>query len=95
MSTREVHLELLLGRRVRDSEGKPVGRLEEVRADRVDQECLVREFHVGPHALLERLSVGLARTFGGPRHAATVIPWDKLDLSDPEHPRLTCRASEL
>jgi hypothetical protein len=23
------------------------------------------------------------------------VPWDKLDLSDPEHPRLTCPIAEL
>ena len=32
MTTREIHLELLLGKPVLDSTGKAVGRIEEVRA---------------------------------------------------------------
>ena len=95
MNPREVHLELLLSRRVRDVNGRPVGRLEEVRADRIGLECVVREYHIGPYALLERLSVGFVRAFRGPRHAAIIVPWDRLDLTDPVHPRLTCRADEL
>jgi hypothetical protein len=43
MTAREVHLELLLGRRVRDSRGRAAGRIEEVRADREDLDCIVRE----------------------------------------------------
>ncbi len=89
MSTREVHLELLLGCLVRDSEGRPVGRIEEIEADRVDLVCLVKEFHLGPHALGERLAVPLLRALGRRRQPVRV-PWDLLDWSDPAHPRLTC-----
>lgn len=38
MATREIHLELLLGKRVLDLEGKPIGRIEEVRAEQQGDE---------------------------------------------------------
>jgi len=83
-----VHLELLIGRKVRDSEGRVLGRIEEVHADRVDQECVVREYHLGPGALLERLSVTAGRIFRGAGPRAMVLRWDELDLTDPMRPRL-------
>ncbi|HJP57833.1 MAG TPA: hypothetical protein VJ847_12500 [Gemmatimonadales bacterium] len=89
MTTGEVHLELLLGRLVRDSDGRPVGRIEEIEAERVDLLCLVKEFHLGPHALGERLAVPVLHAFGRARKPLRV-PWDLLDFSDPAHPRLTC-----
>lgn len=95
MAPREIHLELLLGRKVRDSRGRPAGRIEEVAADRQDLDCVVREFHLGPHALLERLSLPLMRIVRGPRHGIRRVPWDRLDLSDPAQPRLTCPLDEL
>lgn len=93
--TREVHLELLLGRKVRDASGRPAGRIEEVLADREDLDCLVREFHLGPHALVERLSLPLVRLFRGRSHGLRRVPWDRLDLSDPVHPRLLGTIEEL
>ncbi len=101
-SKNEVKLELLLGRRVVDVDGVRVGRIEEVLAEREGDELLVTEFHVGTYGLLERLSIfhigtGLLRYLGG--HAMSAkphrIPWEKIDLSDPEHPRLTCSIAEL
>ena len=35
MTTGEVHLELLLGRLVRDSDGRPGGRIEDIEAERL------------------------------------------------------------
>jgi sporulation protein YlmC with PRC-barrel domain len=98
----EVKLELLLGRRVTDVNGEAVGRIEEVLADRAGDELLVTHFLVGRYGLFERFSVlhigiGLLSYLGGRAQSAHPhrIPWDKLDLSDPEHPRLTCRLDEL
>lgn len=92
--TKEIHLELLIGKRVRDVAGRAAGRIEEVRADRVDLECVISEFHLGSGALLERLSAPVLRVMG---HQPKVrrVPWDKLDLTDPDHPRLTCTFEEL
>jgi hypothetical protein len=95
VSATEIHLELLLGRKVHDSRGRPVGRIEEVAAAREDLECVVEEFHLGPHALLERLSLPLVRLFRGRGHGIRRVACEHLDLSDPMHPRLTCTLEEL
>src|ERR1700760_1314747 len=98
----EVKLELLIGRRVVDVDGLFVGRIEEVLAEREGDQLLVTEYHVGTQGLFERFSVygigaRLLRYLGARANSAHPhrIPWDKLDLSDSEHPRLTCAAGEL
>jgi sporulation protein YlmC with PRC-barrel domain len=101
MEPRELHLELLLGRQVHDTTGKPVGRIEEVWAEQQGQDWVIQEYLVGSTAILERLSVwtiglkllhllGASQLFSGWR-----VPWNKLDLSDPEHPRLNCTLEQL
>jgi hypothetical protein len=91
----ERHLELLLGRRVHAQDGRVIGRIEEFHAEREDDYYVVTEYHVGPAALVERLSV---RHFGftlpGRVHGYRVR-WDQLDLDDPDHPRLTCPVEEI
>ena len=69
-------------------------------ADPRGGDLAVTEYHLGAYAALERLSASLIgwatlglfrpRQGGGRR-----VPWDKLDLSDPEHPRLSCPVAEL
>lgn len=100
MAGREVHLELLLGREVFDSEGEAVGRIEEVVARREGGEWVVEEYWVGTSALLYRLSAGgaaraLLGLFASKRHAGYRVPWDRLDLSQPERLRLDCARGEL
>jgi len=101
MRANECRLELLLGRRVLDVEGKLVGRIEEVVAEYRDGEYLVREFHVGTFAVLERLGGGmlgngLLRLIGGDRvHDGYVIPWKLMDLTDADHPRVTVAKDDL
>jgi sporulation protein YlmC with PRC-barrel domain len=102
MTKDEVKLELLLGRRVVDINGARAGRIEEVLADRDGDELLVTHYLVGRYGLFERFSilhvgVGLLRYLGSRAHSAHPhrIPWDKMDLSDPEHPRLSCSIDEL
>ena len=98
---RERRVELLLGRRVLDPDGASVGRIEEIVADFAGDECLVRAYLVGHHALAERLGGGrlvraLAALLGGGRgYEARAVPWDAMDLSDPERPRCTVRRAEL
>jgi hypothetical protein len=95
----EVHVELLLGKQVVDASGHAVGRIEELIADRRPEGWFVREIHLGPEALLERLAVSASSLpFLGALHRFVTlrrVPWDRLDLSAPEQPRLTCRIDEL
>lgn len=97
----EIQVELLLGRRVFAISGKSVGHLEEIRAEIREGEWFVQEFLVGSYALFERLAaweIGRAvlRLFGAKRkHGGYRVPWDKIDLSDAERPRLVCSVKEL
>jgi hypothetical protein len=98
--TREVRLELLVGREVRDVEGRTAGRIEEVRADRVAEECHVRDYLLGPAAVGTRLldgflALGFVRALGARPRPPRAAPWHVMDLRDPEHPRLTVRCDEL
>jgi hypothetical protein len=62
---------------------------------------MIHEYLVGSTAVLERLSawhlgLGLLKLLGARKLPNGYrIPWDKLDLTHPEHPRLTCTKSEL
>jgi hypothetical protein len=91
----EARVELLLGKKVHAPDGRVVGRIEEMRAEREHDYYVVTEFHLGPTAIVERLAV---RHFGftlpGRAHGYRVR-WDQLDLEDPEKPRLTCSVEDL
>ena len=101
MANHEIHLELLLGKQVLDSDGKAVGRIEEVRSEKQGSEWVVQEYLIGYPAILERLSawtigLGILHLFGAHKiHGGYNIPWDKLDLTDPEKPRLLCNLDDL
>ena len=96
----EIAAELLLSRQVVDVDGRKVGRVEELRLEEIDGETVVLEYHLGPFALLERLSavlhqIPLLRLLPLDARDGTCVKWDLMDLSDPEHPRLRCRHDEL
>jgi hypothetical protein len=102
MTRRRIHLCQLLGRRVYDPSGRCAGRIRELRADRdADGRCVVREYLLGREALLESLSVAgaaasLVHWLGGHgANASHSVPWDKMDLSDPDRPRISCGVDEL
>jgi|KBSMisStaDraftv2_1062788.scaffolds.fasta_scaffold449710_2 sporulation protein YlmC with PRC-barrel domain len=101
MPASECRVELLIGRRVVDVHGDVVGRLEEVVADYDRGEYLVREFHVGSFAAFERLGGGmlgnaLLRLLGGKRfHDGYAVPWNLMDLTEPDHPRVTVAKGTL
>jgi hypothetical protein len=102
---RDVDVTRLLGRRVRDVEGRAVGRIEElvceVELREQGRDYVVREFHVGAFGLLEALTGSafaraLLRRFGGAsRYKRYCVSWEWMDLRDPERPRLTRTREEL
>ena len=83
-----VHVELLVGKRVRDANGRVIGRIEEILARRRGADFFVEEYHLGPAAWLEKLGISTARMIGFRPREPRRIPWQQLDLSDPENPRL-------
>jgi hypothetical protein len=89
MSTPKVRFELLLGKRVRDPEGVGVGRIFSAHAEIDGADCVLREYLLGPGALLARFGISLRWW------EPLCIPWDLIDIADPEHPRLRCSAAEL
>jgi hypothetical protein len=105
MKSRELLLSHLLSRVVHDADGRRVGRIEELIATMQLHEhgndYAVTEFHVGAFGLFEAMAGGrFARhflqrfgRFAGYRLFR--IPWDWMDLTDPEHPRMTRRRAEL
>jgi predicted N-acetyltransferase YhbS len=94
MAPTEIRLERLVGRRVRTTSGETVGHIEEIRVERQGDAWVVQAYLLGPYALLERLlprSIGpaLRRVLRSRlSRLVDVVPWDKLDLSDPARPRL-------
>ena len=101
MKQQEIHLELLIGKRVFARNGRSIGRLEEVRAElNTRGSCFVTEFLVGSYAFLERLAAWrmareIMRTLHVPRNEGYRVRWEQLDLSDPRRPRLLCEVDEL
>lgn len=99
--SREIHLERLIGRRIRDSEGRRVGIVEEMEAELRDGEWVVTRVLTGPVGMLTRLSslgigiwllglLGARKSLGGHE-----IAWQHLDMRDPAHPRLRCTIRDL
>ena len=94
--TQYVRLQDLVGRRVLTADGAVAGRIEEIRATWRGEKCLIEEYHLGAAALLERLGLSAARLIGWTVSRDPLrVPWQQLDLSDPEHPRLRCSVEEL
>jgi sporulation protein YlmC with PRC-barrel domain len=98
---KELNVERLLGAKVCDVDGERVGRIEEIRADRQESECLVESYLVGASAVVERLSAWtLIRPIKKLLRARDVVSvyrvnWQDMDLSDPEHPKLRIGKKEL
>ena len=91
---REARLERLLGRRVLAGNNQAVGRLEEFRAEKRGSGYVVTHYVIGGAGLFERLDVGVRLLFGA-QSGGYLARWDQLDISDPDHPRLTCTVEEL
>src|SRR5581483_11957590 len=97
----KVHLELLLSKKVLDQCGRPIGRIEDVHAESIGDDLVVKEYLVGPHALIERFAItikvhSILKKLGLLRPIQRYkIPWDNLDLTNPDSPRLIGDVSKL
>jgi hypothetical protein len=97
----EIHVELLIGRRVQDVDGVNVGRIEEFHVQRDETSCRVDAYLIGASAVIERLSAWtLVRPIRKLLHSRKVlivyeVPWQDMDLSDPLHPRLRTAKRDL
>jgi sporulation protein YlmC with PRC-barrel domain len=105
MSAPTVPLSELLGRTVRDADGRRIGRIEELNAEIAFEhgvnDYVVTSFNVGRFASFDMIASGafvqqllrrVARATGYRRYE---IPWDWMDLSDPAHPRVLRREADL
>jgi hypothetical protein len=92
-ASRELRIDRLLGRPVLGLNHRPVGRLEEFRAEVHGRGCVITEYVIGTAGFFERM--GLAMLFAEHKRRGHVARWDQLDISDPEQPRLTCSVDEL
>lgn len=100
MRNTEINIELLLGRPVLTLSNNRAGRIEEIRAELREGDCYVTEYLIGAYAVFERLSaLAIGRAvldiFGSRFKSSYRVPWDRLDLSNPQRPRLRCRVSQL
>ena len=92
---KHVHVEILFGKRVRDTNDKIAGRIESIRATWKGNACVVDEYHLGTAAFLSRLGISAARLVGWQLARPIRVPWQQLDLTDPERPCLRCTVEEL
>ena len=100
MKTRELRFEELVGRVVCNPFGRPIGRIEELRIEPNGEEYEVVEYILGLDKRLPRILAALGQipTFRAlgigkpPRHRP--IPWQWIDLSDPERPVLSETSAE-
>jgi hypothetical protein len=93
--TVHVRLDRLVGREVHTANNRRLGRLEEFRAERRGDAWIIAEYVIGTAGLLERLGLGLRLILGLERYSGYVVRWDQIDISDPDHLRITCAVDEL
>ncbi len=98
---RELHLYELLGRKVHDANGAYAGCLEDIEVERGDESCLVTNYLVHHRGLVSRLTAwaisnSVRRSIPVSEKSLPYrVSWDQMDLTDPEHPRITVAQSEL
>jgi hypothetical protein len=92
---REVRLDRLVGRTVVAGNNQPVGPLEECRVEKRGRDLVITEYVIGVSGLIERLGVAATLLAGWQRRGGYIARWDQLDISEPDHPRLTCSVDKL
>ena len=97
----EVNIELLIGTKVSDLSGINVGRIEELRFERDGESCRIQSYLIGGSAMIERLSAWtlvrpVARALRARKlYSLYEVPWQDMDLNDPEHPKLRVAKADL
>ena len=102
MSTRRVRADLLVGRMVRDPEGRKAGRIHEMTIEVAapgSADYVVREFKLSAGGWIEALFgsevPAAAARRAGRRAPGRTVGWADLDLTDPERPRLRRPLAEI
>ena len=105
MSARTIALDQLVGRVVRAADGRRIGRIEELEAEIVleahGNEYVVTRFGVGRLGPLDTIASArivqqlVRRLVRATNYVRYHIPWDWMDLTDVEHPRVTRPEREL
>jgi len=91
-----VRLDDLLGSTVHDQEGRAIGRIYEMRAEKEGDDVVVVEYHIGARALLERVGLSLLTLVGLRRGRDPIkVRWERLDISDPSRPLFLGSRDEL
>jgi hypothetical protein len=90
-----LRLDRLLGRRVLAANNRPIGRIEEFRAERQGTGWVVTAYAIGRAGLWERLGLSAQMLFGPATSRGYLARWDQIDLANPEYPRLRCPVDAL
>ena len=88
MTTRRIRLDDLQGRLIHDADGHRIGRIFDMRAEEHDGELVIVEYMIGARGLVQRVGLSMMRLVGFGGRDPWKIPWDRLDISDPDHPVL-------
>lgn len=86
---------------MRDANGEYAGRLEEIEAERGDDVCLIKSYLVQHRGIVDRLqtwalSAPMQKSIPVREKSKPYrVPWQQMDLTDPERPRITVPQSEL
>jgi sporulation protein YlmC with PRC-barrel domain len=105
VSTRTIALDQLVGRVVRDADGRRIGRIEELEAEIVlesgGNDYVVTRFGVGRLGILDTIASGrivqqlVRRLTRATSYVRYEIPWEWMDLTDAEKPRVSRPEREL
>jgi sporulation protein YlmC with PRC-barrel domain len=97
----DIKVQLLVGTKVQDADGRKVGRIEEIRVERQETALLVESYLIGVSALVDRLSARtlvrpIARFLRARRiYSVYEIPWQDMDVTDPKRPVLKIAQREM
>ena len=90
---REIELREMIGMRVVDSEGRHIGKLEEIELERGKESCAIIAYIVEHRGLLDRVSTWALtaslqeRLSRKDKSRPYRVGRNQMDLSDPRHPK--------